>query len=327
MFLRYKRIILYGKFKNFKRSNIFLCVMLLLFLNKSGWNCRYIPSTSFLLKSSKIIPPSEKTPSTRLPTRSQWTFQSTPDFCKKIVENPRGFTEDCLHKNESKACRDGQYRMFSQYFQDYYLFTRHFSKMKRRGIYVDLAANHPWRISNTYFMDACLGWDGLCIEAHPKYTNLLNKQRSCQVVPKCISNHDGDKMSFVLDGVYSGSTITNKYMRDWQKEGKVLEKVPMTCISLATLFTENLLTRIDYLSLDVEGHEFTILQGINWKKVQIDVLNVELSSNSRRKIHRLLTRRGYEQHIPQLNDESRMTGLLREDAIYIRKGIIFGRPG
>ena len=31
---------------------------------------------------------------------------------------------------------------------------------------MDLAANHAVRISNTYVMDRCLGWRGLCIEAN-----------------------------------------------------------------------------------------------------------------------------------------------------------------
>lgn len=36
---------------------------------------------------------------------------------------------------------DGQTLMFSQFKQDFYLYTTHFAKLKRRGVYADVAAN------------------------------------------------------------------------------------------------------------------------------------------------------------------------------------------
>ena len=35
------------------------------------------------------------------------------------------------------------------------------------GTYVDLAANDAIFRSSTYFLDACLGWKGVCVEANP----------------------------------------------------------------------------------------------------------------------------------------------------------------
>lgn len=272
-----------------------------------------------------IIPSSNAPPETTLPTRCNWNFSVTPQFCKKIVQAPTMYAG--CHRNEhTKFCPNGEVNMFSQYFQDYYVYTRHFSKLKRRGIYVDLAANHPWYISNTFFLDSCLGWDGICIEAHPKYKRLLQEQRSCKVIPKCVSDMEGDKISFILDDVYSGSASTNKYLNTWKNEGKKLVEIPMKCTTLKTVFQENQVLKIDYMSLDVEGHELPILKGIDWKKVQIDILNVELSSASQPKIDRFLRKKGYVQHVPDLTPESRSTGLLIEDAIYVRKGVSFGRP-
>ena len=39
---------------------------------------------------------------------------------------------------------------------------------KRNGFFVDLAANHPVRISNTRALEREHGWSGLCIEANPR---------------------------------------------------------------------------------------------------------------------------------------------------------------
>lgn len=38
-------------------------------------------------------------------------------------------------------CLDGTSEFFSQTDQDFYVYDRHFSKMTRRGVYLDVAAN------------------------------------------------------------------------------------------------------------------------------------------------------------------------------------------
>ena len=54
--------------------------------------------------------------------------------------------------------------------QDKVLYELIFSKIQgRRGTYVDVAANHYKRISNTYFYDTCLQWRGLCVEPNQIY--------------------------------------------------------------------------------------------------------------------------------------------------------------
>ena len=59
----------------------------------------------------------------------------------------------------------------------------------RKGFYVDSGANDYKSLSNTYFFDKCLGWSGLCIEPHEPYHRGLLENRSCTLVPECISDH------------------------------------------------------------------------------------------------------------------------------------------
>jgi hypothetical protein len=50
---------------------------------------------------------------------------------------------------------------FSQYNQDWFLFVNFFYQMalqNRTGVYVESGANDPLRVSNTAFLDHCLGW-------------------------------------------------------------------------------------------------------------------------------------------------------------------------
>ena len=59
--------------------------------------------------------------------------------------------------------------------------------MDRPGVYVDLAANDYRYISNSYFADHCLKFDGVCIEPNNEYWGNLDKKRRCAVVKTCIA--------------------------------------------------------------------------------------------------------------------------------------------
>ena len=61
---------------------------------------------------------------------------------------------------------------------------------------MDLATNDAiWR-SNTYFFDACLGWGGLCIEASEVHYDRIRRERSCTLVPACVSNATNVSLTF-----------------------------------------------------------------------------------------------------------------------------------
>lgn len=97
-----------------------------------------------------------------------------PSFCKAIARYPQPYRKKCLKRSavvgatatkegrrgeeaevEAEAeihrgrllllgaakCRPDVPMMFGQYGEDYYLYTRHFSKMREPGVYLDVAAN------------------------------------------------------------------------------------------------------------------------------------------------------------------------------------------
>ena len=64
----------------------------------------------------------------------------------------------------------------AQHGQDWWLMANFIrDRFSRPGTYVDLATNDPIYRSSTFFLDACLGWRGACVEANPAhyYTCLL----------------------------------------------------------------------------------------------------------------------------------------------------------
>jgi hypothetical protein len=51
--------------------------------------------------------------------------------------------------------------------QDTFIWHNHLQRLGNNGTYVDVGAYHPYQLSNTAFLDICLGWRGLCIEMNP----------------------------------------------------------------------------------------------------------------------------------------------------------------
>ena len=67
------------------------------------------------------------------------------------------------HDAHTRSWSPGGYT--SQFRQDKILFNMLFRNRTNRGIYLDIASNHYKRISNSYFYDRCLGWQGICVGA------------------------------------------------------------------------------------------------------------------------------------------------------------------
>lgn len=259
-----------------------------------------------------------------LPFNATWSFADAPEFCRKIIASPRAADSQCRRDRSTMRCRDGRYVMFSQMSQDYYLYTRHFSTLKRPGVYLDVATNDPVGISNTYFFEKCLGWAGLCVEANPQYLASIHKFRNCALVPTCVSDKEGRNVEFALSSGLSGILDTNKNVKNWKKEGTVVPTIKQKCSTMRTETKRYGVRRADYLSLDVEGHELQVLQGFDWDHFVVNVITVEATPDNLPPIEDFLLGKGYVRHIPTLDDRSFKSGKLNEDAVFLYHDVEFG---
>uniref|UniRef100_A0A7S2TW60 Methyltransferase FkbM domain-containing protein n=1 Tax=Lotharella oceanica TaxID=641309 RepID=A0A7S2TW60_9EUKA len=131
----------------------------------------------------------------------------------------------------------------------------------RVPVYVDLAAFHPKKISNTYFFDVCLGWEGLCIEGDPAKIPLFNSTvRGCHLVPKLISARDGEEVVFASQGGAGGSGITGK-LQPAKETYFGYREIKLKTTTLEKVLDSTNVKHVDLLSLDVEGAEMAVLDG------------------------------------------------------------------
>ena len=175
----------------------------------------------------------------------------------------------------------------SQSRQDKLLWDGVFSHLRgRAGRYLDVAANHYKRISNTYFLDKCAGWSGLCVEPNPIYHAGLRAHRSCRLAPTCASDRE-DELELLLPpfqwlgglgGVGNGSVPSLLTGERPSKRPPLLSFYPpnkwkrtrLRCIRIADELLALGWQQVDFLSLDVENHEEAVLRGIDWSRVRID---------------------------------------------------------
>ena len=61
--------------------------------------------------------------------------------------------------------------------------------------------------------------------------------------------------------------------------GSTTEVIKINTKKLQTIFDENNISHVNYLSIDVEGAEFEVIKSINFDKVFIDVIGFENNYN------------------------------------------------
>lgn len=265
--------------------------------------------------------------------RSDWIRDGIPEYCKMLLKNPKPFDRKCQRDRYSLECKSNgsDTMMFSQFLQDYYLYIKHFRHLKRPGIYVDIATNDPITISNSYFFDRCLQWRGICVEGNDLYHEGIFRERSCELVPTCVSSRDGEVVQFNLMGGLGGimdATYKNEERREKVKH--IVKNKKLRCTTMKSVCNSYGISKIDYLSLDVEGHELSVLQGFGLENVTVAVMTIEASKENRKEIEDYLTTFGYKRHTVDLEfllgQRWKNVGTLHGDLVYYHPRETFGVP-
>ena len=151
----------------------------------------------------------------------------------------------------------------------------------RKGFLVDVGAVHGWRgycLTTELLQDAL--WSGILIEPLPEFIAELRKlygdRTDIQIVDKAASNVSGESLFYPFKGV---STLEEEYAKvceAWWKHIKYKTPFKVRIDPLSVILEEcNAPKKIDLLQIDAEGHDFKVLQGMDWEKYDVDVLVVE----------------------------------------------------
>jgi len=202
---------------------------------------------------------------------------------------------------------------FSQLKQDKWVDT--FLDHKENGYFVELGAGDGMYISNSLFFERNRKWNGICIEANPKYYEDLIKNRVCNTSNFCISDEDDKELDFAVCDDISGAIMSIKPFSKCHNIIKVKTK------TLESVLKEyNAPKHIDYLSLDVDGHEYIVLKDFPFSKYIFNCITVAhnetlIGPKLRNQIRQLLEKNSYV--FKQENDDVLNLGLGANDDYYV----------
>ena len=173
-----------------------------------------------------------------------------------------------------------------------------------KGTYVDFGCFHPVRSNNTLQFYK-KGWKGLNIDLNQLTIDLFNFARPADTnICAAISNKKVKKKLYFLGDLDSKNTLDLNH-KNWlgkhfninKKDFKI--KIVKTK-TLNEILNKNKLYNIDFLNIDIEGHEFEVLKSVNFKKFNIKVICVELinfnkfSRNKKNQLVSLLKKNKYK---------------------------------
>ena len=169
--------------------------------------------------------------------------------------------------------------------------------------YLDLGANAPKDLNNTYFF-YCHGGRGVCVEANPALIPALSAARPGDVIVNAAvtAGQEREMDLFLYDGLDGISTCskdesTKRAATQKDRERRVVVKA----MHIMELLQQHCPPTLDLLSIDIEGMDLPVLQAIDFKRFPIKAIVCETCAYSenhiRPKEHDVadfLCRNGYE---------------------------------
>ena len=157
------------------------------------------------------------------------------------------------------------------------------------GFFVEVGANHPTEGSQTWHLEQA-GWNGVLVEPQPDLAAFLVTARKAKVFAAACTSPEqaGKPLPLHVDG--ARSALNRERMTPGAKAAYTIMVPTRTLDSI--LEEAEAPVPIDFLSIDVEGHEVEVLSGFSFALWQPYLIMVEDHVGSLR-THGLLKRSGY----------------------------------
>jgi FkbM family methyltransferase len=190
---------------------------------------------------------------------------------------------------------------------------------KENGIYIDVGCNHPVYNNNTYLLNK-KGWQGINIDIDEKSIELFNLFRkrdvnlnlavsSKQTELEYINFHEKSPINMIR-------TAQNQNLYSSEKVKKIKSDTLDSIIENSPYKDK----KIDFISIDVEGHELEVIKGLNIKKYKPSIIVIEYLDTSLKKIEiknfDLLNIINSEIYKLMIKNEYHMVNWLHSDLIF-----------
>lgn len=139
-------------------------------------------------------------------------------------------------------------------------------RLPQFGYAVDVGANDGLFGSNSMYFEEN-GWYVMCIEPNPLLKDRIAANRKLYRPVACGSGNEDMEFVIVGDPPYaSGSGFHVKEARKFHVFSEKEEVVVVKVLTLDCILESSGFPRLDYLTMDCEGHEIEVLKGIDLNK-------------------------------------------------------------
>jgi FkbM family methyltransferase len=150
---------------------------------------------------------------------------------------------------------------------------------KATGTCVEVGANDGIMHSMSYHFEL-LGWRCLVVEPVPELFRKIRENRRCVAVNCAASSSEGETSFFFAEEATGMSSIgkTRESEEQVRKAGGRLREIVVRKRTLDAVLEEAGFDSIDFVSIDVEGHEMEVLNGFSLERFRPRIVLVEDNS-------------------------------------------------
>ena len=146
---------------------------------------------------------------------------------------------------------------------------------QKNGFYIDVGCQHPIKNNNTYLLHK-KGWSGINIDLDKDNIDLFNVSRiSDDNINIAASNKINEVDLFFFHKKSPINTIDKKTSQFQKAKISSIKKIKTNTLNNIIKSSKYSNKKIDLLSIDVEGHELPVLEGLDFNKYSPNVIVVE----------------------------------------------------
>ena len=180
-------------------------------------------------------------------------------------------------------------KYYAQTGEDYLL--NQFFLGKTSGVYIDVGAFDGVHLSNSYCFEL-MGWKGICVEPQPFYFDICKNTRKGSVCinAACVKDDAIGTIEILADqtGLFSSAKYDGEresmqgHYGTIELEVEEPEHITVPAKSLNSVIKDSGIdcSTLDFISIDVEGLEKDVLEGLDIEKYRPRVFLVETSNNA-----------------------------------------------
>lgn len=200
----------------------------------------------------------------------------------KFIYSNRNNLIKWLYYNYHKYIIDYSKKSYS--FGGVDLLINRFFRYKNQGVYIDIGCYHPIKGSNTYLLYK-KGWNGINIDLDEHAINLFNKFRpSDHNINIAVSDKNGSAKLFSHHKHSAVQTIDPKNAKKNYKYNEKSKKIKTTTLNSIIERSKYKDMQIDFITIDIEGHEYNALKKFDFKKYNPSIVVIEYNDPSLKKI-------------------------------------------